>query len=117
MQLVNRVAIVTGASRGLGRSIALELGKRGATVIVNYNASADSAQEVVNAIQAGGSKAVAVEADVSNTPEADALIQTAVEQFGQLDILVNNAGIVRDSLLIAMKEDAWDAVIDTNLKS
>jgi len=95
----------------------LSSSKRGATVIVNYNTSADAAQEVVNAMQATGSKAVAVRADVSKTAEADALIQTAIEQFGQLDILVNNAGIVRDSLLIAMKEDAWDAVIDTNLKS
>src|SRR5258708_24906875 len=88
MQLVERVAIVTGASRGIGRAIALELGKRGATIIVNYNASIDAAQEVVRTIEAAGGRAVAVKADVSNTAEADGLIQAAVEPFGQLDILV-----------------------------
>ncbi len=117
MQLVERIAIVTGASRGIGRAIALELGKRGATIIVNYNASIDAAQEVVKTIEAAGGRAVVLKADVSKTDESDALIQSTVEQFGRLDILVNNAGIVRDSMLIAMKEDAWDAVIDTNLKS
>ncbi len=117
MQLVERIAIVTGASRGIGRAIALELGKRGATIIVNYNANVDAAQEVVKTIEAAGGRAVVLKADVSKTDESDALIQSTVEQFGRLDILVNNAGIVRDSMLIAMKEDAWDAVIDTNLKS
>src|SRR5260221_6675736 len=117
MQVVERIALVTGASRGIGRAIALELGKRGATIIVNYNASIDAAQEVVKTIEAAGGRAVDVKGDVSKPHESDALIQSTVEQFGRLDILVNNAGIVRDSMLIAMKEDAWDAVIDTNLKS
>ncbi len=116
-QLLDKVAVVTGAGRGIGRGIALELAKRGAAVIVNYNASAEAANEVVAAIQAAGGKANAVKADVSNMNDAEALIKVAIDQFGKIDILVNNAGTTRDGMIMMMKEDDWDTVLDTNLKS
>jgi 3-oxoacyl-[acyl-carrier protein] reductase len=117
-QLSDRVAVVTGASRGIGRGIALELAKRGASVVVNYiNPFADMANEVVKAIEAGGSQAIAVQANVTLIDEVDALIKTAVDHFGKLDILVNNAGTTRDNLIMLMKEEDFDLVINTNLKS
>ncbi len=116
-QLTDRVAVVTGASRGIGRGIALELAKRGAAVVVNYNANADAANEVVAAIEAAGGKASAVQADVRNIVDAEALIKATTERYGKIDILVNNAGTTRDNLIMLMKEDDWDTVIDTNLKS
>ena len=116
-QLTDKVAVVTGGSRGIGRGIALELAKRGAAVIVNYNASAEAANEVVAAIQSTGGKASAVKADVSNMADAEALIKAAIDQFGKIDILVNNAGTTRDGMIMMMKEDDWDTVLDTNLKS
>lgn len=116
-QLTDKVAVVTGASRGIGRGIALELAKRGAAVVVNYNSSADAANEVVAAIQAAGGKAAAVKADVSSLADAEALIKAAIDQFGKIDILVNNAGTTRDGMIMTMKEEDWDVVIDTNLKS
>src|SRR4051812_23738330 len=116
-QFTDRVAVVTGASRGIGRGIALELGKRGATIVVNYNASADAANQVVAAIQEAGGKASAVQADVSKIDDAEKLIKAAIEQFGKIDILVNNAGVTRDGLIMMMKEEDWDTVLDTNLKS
>jgi 3-oxoacyl-[acyl-carrier protein] reductase len=112
-----QVAIVTGASRGIGRAIAEELGAQGARVVVNYNASAEAADEVVSAITGAGGTAVAVQADVSKLESAQQLANAAVEAFGQIDILVNNAGTTRDTLLLSMKEEQWDTVIDTNLKS
>ena len=115
--LTDRVAIVTGASRGIGRGIALEMAKRGATVVVNYHASTDGAEQDVAEIEAAGGKAVALKADVSKLAEAESLVKTANEQFGKIDILVNNAGTTRDNLIMMMKEDDWDIVIDTNLKS
>ncbi|MEP7286431.1 MAG: 3-oxoacyl-[acyl-carrier-protein] reductase [Chloroflexota bacterium] len=116
-QLTDRIAVVTGASRGIGRGIAFELARCGATVVVNYNASADSANEVVATIEAAGGKASAIKADVSNLAEAEALIKATTDQFGKIDLLVNNAGTTRDGLIMMMKEDDWDIVIDTNLKS
>jgi len=116
-QLEGRVAVVTGASRGIGRGIALELARRGAAVVVNYQAAADAAAEVVGAITQAGGKAQAVQADVSNTEQAAALIKTAIDAYGQIDILVNNAGTTRDNLIMLMKEEDWDVVINTNLKS
>ncbi|MFP4323277.1 MAG: 3-oxoacyl-[acyl-carrier-protein] reductase [Anaerolineales bacterium] len=115
--LDERVAIVTGGGRGIGRAIALNLATHGAQVIVNYNASADAAQAVVDEIIAGGGTAQAVQANVSDLEQATGLIKTATETYGKLDILVNNAGITRDNIIMMMKEDDWDAVINTNLKS
>ena len=114
--LFERVAVVTGASRGIGKAIALELAKRGAHVIVNYAFSADKAAEVVSKIQANGGQAAPVQADVADFEQAGQLIKTAIETFGRIDILVNNAGITRDKLIMMMNEDDWDAVQDTNLK-
>ena len=117
LSLENRVAIVTGGSRGIGRAVALELAARGAAVVVNYNSSPGKAEEVVKAIQAGGGKAAAFQADVSTFEAAQNLVKFAVETFGDLHILVNNAGITRDMVIMMMPEADWDAVIDTNLKS
>jgi 3-oxoacyl-[acyl-carrier protein] reductase len=95
----------------------LELARRGAAVVVNYQAAADAAAEVVGAITQAGGKAQAVQADVSNTEQAAALIKAAIDAYGQIDILVNNAGTTRDNLIMLMKEEDWDVVINTNLKS
>lgn len=117
LSLENRVAIVTGGSRGIGRAVALELAARGASVVVNYNSSPDRAEEAVKEIEAAGGKAAAFQADVSNFEAAQNLVKFAVETFGGLHILVNNAGITRDMVIMMMPESDWDAVIDTNLKS
>jgi 3-oxoacyl-[acyl-carrier protein] reductase len=117
MNLKDKVAVVTGASRGIGRAIALELARRGARVVVNYHRSAEAAAEVVDAIEADGGQAIAVQADVGDSEQAKNLIQTALDNFGQVDILVNNAGTTRDQLLMLMKEEDWDTVLRTNLKS
>jgi 3-oxoacyl-[acyl-carrier protein] reductase len=117
LSLQGRVAIVTGGSRGIGRAISLELARRGAAVIVNYNRSPQAAEEVVAQITAGGGHAKAVQADVSDYKQAQELIGAAVDTFKGLDILVNNAGITRDNLIMLMGEEEWDMVLDTNLKS
>jgi len=116
-QLTDRVAIVTGGSRGIGRGIALELAKRGAKVVVNYHANADAAQETVKAIEALGSAALAVQADVGTLEDAEKLVKAAVDTYGKIDILVNNAGTTRDGLIAMMSEADWDTVLNTNLKS
>jgi 3-oxoacyl-[acyl-carrier protein] reductase len=115
--LAGQVAVVTGGGRGIGRGIAIELGKRGAKVIVNYNSNVETANEVVALIEQAGSEALAVQADVSQFTAAQNLIKAAVEFGGRLDILVNNAGTTRDMLLAMMSESDWDVVITTNLKS
>lgn len=115
--LAGKVAVVTGGSRGIGRAIAEDLAAHGAKVVVNYHTGAAAAAEVVQAIHSQGGEAVAVQADVSNFAAAKELMETAVQQFGQIDILVNNAGTTRDMLLPLMKEEDWDVVIETNLKS
>ena len=117
LSLEGRVAVVTGASRGIGRAIALELAQRNAAVIVNYNTSEGAAEEVVNQILADGGQAKFVKADVSDFQHAQALIKTAVDTYGGLDILINNAGITRDMLIMMMTEEDWDRVLNTNLKS
>lgn len=117
LSLENRVALVTGGSRGIGRAIALELAARGAAVVVNYNKSPEAAEQVVKQIQDAGGKAAAFQADVSDFKQAEALVKFAIDTFGDLSILVNNAGITRDQLIMMMPEADWDAVIDTNLKS
>ncbi len=115
--LADKIAIVTGASRGLGRAIALDLAANGAGVVANYNSSAEEAQELVSQIEQDGGRALAIQADVSQLSEAQELVKATREHFGQIDILVNNAGTTRDTLLLMMKEDDWDVVLDTNLKS
>jgi 3-oxoacyl-[acyl-carrier protein] reductase len=117
LSLEGRVALITGASRGIGRAIALELAEHGATVIVNYHQSANLAEEVVTQIQRKGGRALAVQADVSNFQEAQELIATTIDAFNNIDILVNNAGITKDTLIMMMTEQDWDRVLDTNLKS
>ena len=117
MNLSGKVALVTGASRGIGREIALAYGKAGARVIVNYNGSKDKAEEVVTLIQKSGSEAIAIQADVSTSASVDELFKQIMERYGTIDIVVNNAGITSDNLLIRMKEEEWDRVLDTNLKS
>jgi 3-oxoacyl-[acyl-carrier protein] reductase len=116
MNLQNKVALVTGASRGIGRAIALELARRGASVVINYNASAEAAGEVVEAIEAEGGQAVALQADVGDFDQAAELVNTTVDTFGRIDILVNNAGTTRDQLLMLMREEDWDVVLRVNLK-
>ncbi|PMC38405.1 beta-ketoacyl-ACP reductase [Bacillus sp. UMB0899] len=114
--LNNKVALVTGASRGIGKAIALDLAKNGASVAVNYAGNEAKANEVVDEIKASGGQAIAIKADVSNSEDVQQMIKEVIKEFGQLDILVNNAGITRDNLLMRMKDTEWDEVIDTNLK-
>ncbi len=113
--LEGQVAVVTGASRGIGRAVAIALAASGAQVVVNYARSSTAADEVVAHITEAGGSAVAIQADVSQTDQVDALISGTLEKFGRVDILVNNAGITRDTLLLRMKLEDWQAVIDLNL--
>ncbi len=116
MDLTNRVAIVTGGASGIGRSISLELAKKGCNIVVNYNSSAQKAETLIKEIEAFGGKAVAVQANVGNFEESKKIVDLAIATFGQLDILVNNAGITSDQLLLRMQESQFDDVINTNLK-
>ena len=116
LPLEGRVAVVTGASRGIGRAIALELAKRGAKVVINYYQSKELANEVLSEIKAIGGYAITFQANVANPAQAKNLIDAAIDNFGKIDILVNNAGITRDSLIVMMNEGDWDAVQETNLK-
>ncbi|MEK6191966.1 MAG: 3-oxoacyl-[acyl-carrier-protein] reductase [Chloroflexota bacterium] len=114
--LAGRVALVTGASRGLGRAMALAFARQGADVVVNYRESAAAADEVVSEITAMGRRAIAVQGSTAEGREAcEAIVKAALDEFGKVDILVNNAGITRDDLLIRMDAEEWDAVIATNL--
>jgi 3-oxoacyl-[acyl-carrier protein] reductase len=116
-RLAGKTALVTGASRGIGRAIALRLAADGANVIVNYNAQADAANKVAEGVRACGAEALVVQADVANVADVNRLVSAALERFKRIDILVNNAGITRDTLIMRMSEDDWDSVLDTNLKS
>lgn len=116
MHLGDKVALVTGASRGIGRAVAIRLAQAGADVAVNYSGSEAAAQETVDAITALGRKAIKVKANVADADEVAAMVTEVQEAFGHIDILVNNAGITRDGLLMRMKDADWDAVIDINLK-
>ncbi|MGD6772281.1 3-oxoacyl-[acyl-carrier-protein] reductase [Staphylococcus simulans] len=113
---MSKSALVTGASRGIGRSIALQLAEEGYNVAVNYAGNKDKAEAVVAEIKDKGVEAFAIQANVANPDEVKDMIQEVVKQFGSLDVLVNNAGITRDNLLMRMKEQEWDDVINTNLK-
>ncbi len=109
-------AIVTGATRGIGRAIAIELARRGTDVVFNYAKSAEAAATLKSEIEALGVRALAAQCDVANTDAAAEMVKQAKDAFGRIDFLVNNAGIVRDTLILRMKEEDWDAVLDTNLK-
>ncbi len=116
ISLKDKVAVVTGGSRGIGRAISTTLAAAGATVVVNYQRNAAAAEETVAAITAADGAAISVQADVSVAEDVERLFKTVIERYGTVDILVNNAGITRDTLLLRMKEDDFDAVIDTNLR-
>ena len=116
MKLKDKIALVTGSSRGVGRAVALGFAQEGAKVVVNYTSNQKAADEVVQAIQDLGSDAIAVKADVAQKSEAENLVSAAVDKFGRLDILVNNAGFTRPSLMLKMTEDQWDQVVDIHLK-
>ena len=113
---MTKSALVTGASRGIGRSIAIQLAEEGYKVAVNYAGNKEKADAVVEEIKAKGVEAFAIQANVANGDEVKAMIKEVVSQFGSVDVLVNNVGITRDNLLMRMKEQEWDDVIDTNLK-
>jgi 3-oxoacyl-[acyl-carrier protein] reductase len=112
-----KVALVTGASRGIGRAIALRLATEGADIVVNYNTRVEAANEVAEEAESFGSQVAVVQADVARPADVDRLVRAALEQFKRIDVLINNAGITRDTLIMRMSEDDWDAVLDTNLKS
>lgn len=114
--LAGKVALVTGASRGIGRAIAVQLAEQGADVVVNYAGSEAAAKETVEQIKALGREAIMIRANVASADEVNRMFEEALERFGKLDILVNNAGITRDNLIMRMKEEEWDEVIATNLK-
>ena len=116
ISLKDRIAVVTGGSRGIGRAIAMTLAAAGATVVVNYQRNAAAADETVAAITAADGAAISIQADVSVSADVERLFKTVIDQYGTVDILVNNAGITRDTLLLRMKEDDFDTVIDTNLR-
>ena len=116
IDLGSKVALVTGASRGIGRATALQLARAGAAVVVNYRGQAEAAERVVKEVESGGGRAIAVQADVSRSADVERLVKAAADSFGRLDILVNNAGVTRDNLLMRMKDEDWDAVLDTNLR-
>ena len=116
MLLDGKVALVTGASRGIGRAIALKLAAEGAKVAINYAGNTAKAEEVKAEIEKNGGEAILVQADVADADAVEAMVNATVEAFGQIDILVNNAGITRDGLLMRMKDEDFDAVINTNLK-
>ncbi len=113
--LKDKVAVITGASRGIGKAAALALVSQGAKVVINYARSSDAAEATVKQITDAGGEAIAVQADVSQSTEVDNLIKITLEQFGRIDVLVNNAGITKDTLLLRMKPEQWQAVIDLNL--
>jgi 3-oxoacyl-[acyl-carrier protein] reductase len=117
MRFDGKTALVTGASRGIGRAVALRLAADGANVVVNYNVRADAAEEVAHQVRESGGEALVVQADVARAAEVERLVTQALDAFKRIDVLVNNAGITRDMLIMRMAEDDWDSVINTNLKS
>lgn len=116
MKLKDKVTVVTGSSRGVGKAVALGFAKEGAKVVVNYTSNEKAANEVVNAIEAMGSQAIAVKADVAVKADAERLIASGVDAFGRIDALVNNAGFTRPAMMLKMTEEEWDQVVDIHLK-
>lgn len=116
MILKDKTALVTGASRGIGKAIALELARAGASVVVNYSGNKTRAEETAAQIRELGTEALTYQCDVANEEDVQEMVRTAVQKFGHLDIVVNNAGIIRDGLIMRLKEEDWDAVLNTNLK-
>ena len=116
MSLHNKVALVTGGSRGIGRSIALALAGAGAKVVINYQHNTSSAEETLNQIKKSGGEGLLYKADITILEECESMIKATLDHFGRIDILVNNAGVRRDNLLALLKEDDWDVVVDTNMK-
>ncbi len=116
MRLKEKVALITGSSRGVGRAVAHRFAEEGAKVVVNYTSNEKAANEVVEAIAQIGGQAIAVRADVAKMAEADTLVQAAINEFGRLDILVNNAGFTRPAMMLKMTEEQWDQVVDIHLK-
>lgn len=117
MQFAGKAVVVTGASRGIGRAIALRLARAGADVVVNFRVNRQAAEEVAQLIQQAGARAAVLQGDVARAADAQRVVAAATETFGRVDVLVNNAGITRDGLLMRMTEEDWDSVLDTNLKS
>jgi len=117
VRLEGKTALVTGASRGIGRAVAVRLAADGASVVINYNQQAGAAESVAHDVRESGAEALVVQADVAQAADVERLVATTLETFKRIDVLVNNAGITRDTLIMRMSEDDWDAVIDTNLKS
>ncbi len=113
--LADKVAIITGSSRGIGKAAAMAIASEGAKVVINYARSSGAADEVVAAIKENGGEAIALQADVSQAEQVDTMIKATMDAFGRIDVLVNNAGITRDTLLLRMKPEDWQAVIDLNL--
>ncbi len=116
MRLRDKIAIVTGSSRGVGKAVAEAYGANGADVVVNYTSNQKAADEVVKNIKGMGRKAVAVKADVAQKSDVEKLVQTAIDEFGKVDIIVNNAGFTRPAMMLKMEEDEWDQVVDIHLK-
>ncbi len=116
MRLKDKVALVTGSSRGVGRAVALGFAREGAKVVINYSSNEAAANEVVDAAKAMGTEAIAVKADVAKKAEVEALVGSTIEHFGRIDILVNNAGFTRPAMLLKMTEEQWDAVVDIHMK-
>jgi 3-oxoacyl-[acyl-carrier protein] reductase len=116
MRLKDKVAVVTGSSRGVGRSVAVDYAKEGARLIINYPSNETAANEVVDEIKKIGSDAVAVKADVAQKSDAELLVEAAIDNFGRIDILVNNAGFTRPAMMLKMNEDEWDDVVDIHMK-
>jgi len=115
--LSGKVALVTGGSRGIGRAVAIRLAQGGAKIAFSYHSNHEAAQNVLGELKGGGAHAMAVAGDVGSAPDVERMVNATLEAFGRIDILVNNAGITRDTLLMRMSEEDWDAVLDTNLKS
>jgi len=116
MDLENKVALVTGASGGIGRAVALALAAQGADIAVNFSGNVEAAEKVKKEVESLGRKAIIVQASVASSAEVEGMVKSVLDHFGKIDILVNNAGITRDNLLMRMKEEDWDAVLETNLK-